>query len=46
MEAPKTQPETQKKPLPEVRVLGEAFHTYIIAEDKDGLWLIDKHAAN
>ena len=46
VEAPKTQPETQKKPLPEVRVLGEAFHTYIIAEDKDGLWLIDKHAAH
>ena len=46
VEAPKTQPEPQKKPLPEVRVLGEAFHTYIIAEDKDGLWLIDKHAAH
>ena len=31
---------------PAVRVLGEAFHTYLIAEDKDGLWLIDKHAAH
>ncbi len=30
----------------EVRVLGEAFHTYILAEDRDGLWLIDKHAAH
>ena len=31
---------------PAVRVLGEVFHTYLIAEDKDGLWLIDKHAAH
>ena len=30
---------------PAVRVLGEVFHTYVIAEDADGLWLIDKHAA-
>lgn len=28
------------------RVLGEAFRTYIIAEDRDGLLLIDKHAAH
>lgn len=27
-------------------VLGECFHTYIIAEEKDGLILIDKHAAH
>ena len=33
-------------PRPAVRVLGEVFHTYIIAEDADGLWLIDKHAAH
>ena len=33
-------------PQPAVRVLGEVFHTYIIAEDADGLWLIDKHAAH
>ena len=40
--------EAPKKPAekPAVRVLGEAFHTYLIAEDKDGLWLIDKHAAH
>ena len=31
---------------PEVRVIGEAFRTYIMAEDKDGIWLIDKHAAH
>ena len=28
------------------RVLGEAFHTYIVAEDEKGLLLIDKHAAH
>ncbi len=38
--------EAPKPQAPAVRVLGEAFHTYIIAEDKDGLWLIDKHAAH
>ena len=46
VESPNTEETVQAKPLPEVRVLGEAFHTYIIAEDKDGLWLIDKHAAH
>lgn len=29
-----------------VRVLGEAFRTYIIAEDEKGILLIDKHAAH
>ncbi len=28
------------------RVLGEAFHTYIVAEDAQGMLLIDKHAAH
>ena len=28
------------------RVIGECFRTYIIAEDEDGLLLIDKHAAH
>ena len=49
--APQTMEEPVKKEevkpqAPAVRVLGEAFHTYIIAEDQDGLWLIDKHAAH
>ncbi len=43
---PQEQETMRQKILPQVRVLGEAFHTYIIAEDKDGLWLIDKHAAH
>ena len=41
LQAPAAPPEE-----PEVRVLGEAFHTYILAEDAQGLWLIDKHAAH
>lgn len=28
------------------RVIGECFQTYLIAEDQDGLLLIDKHAAH
>ncbi len=28
------------------RVIGEAFHTYIVAEDAQGMLLIDKHAAH
>ena len=28
------------------RVIGECFQTYLIAEDQDGLILIDKHAAH
>ena len=29
-----------------VKVIGEAFNTYIVAEDKDGFILLDKHAAH
>ncbi|MGM9650254.1 MAG: DNA mismatch repair endonuclease MutL [Butyricicoccaceae bacterium] len=32
--------------LPSVRVIGSCFDTYLIAEDADGLLLIDKHAAH
>lgn len=33
-------------PTHRAHVLGEAFRTYIVAEDEDGLLLIDKHAAH
>lgn len=36
-------PETKTAP---VRVVGELFSTYIIAQEADGCWLIDKHAAH
>lgn len=35
----------QEQSKAEVRVLGEMFHTYLLAEDAQGVWLIDKHAA-
>lgn len=39
--------EVQTVPLTSgARVLGEAFHTYIVAEDAQGMLLIDKHAAH
>ena len=46
--APQQAPERQQlEPLDTVaRVIGECFNTYLIAEDKDGLILIDKHAAH
>ena len=33
-------------PTHSVRVIGEAFKTYLIAEDEEGLILLDKHAAH
>ncbi|MDO4174473.1 MAG: DNA mismatch repair endonuclease MutL [Eubacteriales bacterium] len=32
--------------MPKARVIGSCFDTYILAEDPDGLILIDKHAAH
>ena len=45
---PQQAPERQQlEPLDTgARVIGECFNTYLIAEDKDGLILIDKHAAH
>ena len=43
---------TEKTPVPEVvtvepwRIIGEAFHCYVIVEQGDKLLLIDKHAAH
>ncbi len=51
--APVTTPESQQKveqttieSTPTVRVVGEIFSTYILAEMGDSLFLIDKHAAH
>ena len=44
---PQTIPSAHLDPLDTgARVIGECFQTYLIAEDKDGLILIDKHAAH
>ena len=39
-------PQENVPEIPAARVLGEAFHTYIVAEDQKGIVLIDKHAAH
>ena len=36
----------QEEEQKEIRIIGEAFRTYIMAEDQEGIWLIDKHAAH
>lgn len=36
----------EKSPLPDHKILGEAFRTYIIVEQEGTLLLIDKHAAH
>jgi DNA mismatch repair protein MutL len=38
--------ETAEKDVSPLKVVGECFDTYIIAERPDELWLIDKHAAH
>lgn len=46
---PMPQPAQKSQQLvsePKARVIGEAFHTYIVAEDDEGLILLDKHAAH
>lgn len=44
---PETPSPAAPRPLAaDFRVIGECFHTYILAEDADGLILIDKHAAH
>ena len=48
LSTPQQAPERQQlEPLDSgARVIGECFQTYLIAEDQDGLILIDKHAAH
>lgn len=43
---PETAPETQPQELPEYRLIGTAFGTYIIVELEQKLLIIDKHAAH
>lgn len=46
-EAPQPEaPDSLLSDLPRARVIGSCFETYILAEDTDGLILIDKHAAH
>lgn len=40
------QPPVKPAFVPAAKVIGEAFHTYIVAEDAQGLILLDKHAAH
>lgn len=44
--APKTEVTEEPKPQKEVRYIGEALKTYIIAECENEVYLIDKHAAH
>ena len=39
-------PQTPSMCLPVLRILGQLFSSYIIAEGPDGLYLIDQHAAH
>lgn len=43
---PTEQPSAEPPALPEWRILGEVFGTYILVEDADELVFIDKHAAH
>lgn len=36
----------EPKPVPEYRILGEAFDCYVIIEESERLFLLDKHAAH
>ena len=39
-------PEVQEPALPEGKVLGECFDSFVIVEQGEDLWLLDKHAAH
>ena len=44
--SPETEPASREPPDIQIRVIGEALNTYIIAEYRDSVWFIDKHAAH
>ena len=41
-----TEAEAEKKPIPQYRIVGEVFHSYVIVETGDKMLVIDKHAAH
>jgi DNA mismatch repair protein MutL len=43
---PSVAPQTPMVSLPTLRILGQLLSSYIIAEGRDGLYLIDQHAAH
>ena len=43
---PPVAPQTPMVSLPTLRILGQLLSSYIIAEGRDGLYLIDQHAAH
>jgi len=43
---PPLAPQTPMVSLPTLRILGQLLNSYIIAEGRDGLYLIDQHAAH
>lgn len=46
VEAPKSVPNEPKVDIPDFRVIGEAFKTYILVEIDNDMYIIDKHAAH
>ena len=40
------QPAPEMRVIPEYRIVGEVFHTYVIVECEDKMLLVDKHAAH
>ena len=46
VEVAETEPPSESRRLPQLRVIGQLHGTYIVAEDDSGLYLIDQHAAH
>lgn len=46
VEAPKQESVSEKKIVPDYKIIGEAFNSYVIVELGDIMYLIDKHAAH
>ncbi len=46
IEVEETKPQPMVSDEPEIIIIGEAFSTYIVAQMKDSVFMIDKHAAH